>query len=938
MIRKYTKKVSLFLICFQLCLAFNIVGQNVDKQKALWIIQNFAPNAIWTDEASITSFTIGVLGNSTQVYEELVNLSVSKKLKGKYFTVKRFRRVKDITATHVLFIENNENNNLREVYQDLKFNTLLITDQSRRSEYTMIDLFDLEKDKKKYEINQSNAKEFGIIFDKAILLHGGGEADLKELYSNTAKELQQEKAKLERQRHELVRQTEELSKLKKSNLNERQENERQRKLNDQQKEEIDKQQGEIDAQRQNLARVQENISVQAEEINRNERILETQEDKIKLYQEEVKKRREKINEQLAVIEKNQIDIETKDTTLLEQGFLIRFQRIVLFVFIGLLIVIFVLAFYIYRGYLIKQKINEELRVKNIAINKQKEEILNQHRQTDLLNKELERLSIVAAKTENAVTIMDAEGNFEWVNVGFTRLYGYTLQLLTHEVDENILGVSSSPNIKEIVDKCLSTKKTQVYESINKTRSGSSIWVQTSLTPILDPEGNVNKLITIETDITNIKKAETEIREQHTKILEQTHQLEATNKELEKLSLVASETENAISIMDAAGNYQWVNAGFSRLYGYTYNQLISEYSKNIITSTTDKATIELIKESIEKRIPVTFERLEKNREGNDIWVQTTITPIVDAEKNLKNLISIASDISKLKEAEQAIRQQSEELMAQKEELILIKDRIELQNQNIQASISYAKTIQTAILPPEIDMNKQYETFVIYRPKDIVSGDFYWHSCLKAKNGGNNIAFYAAVDCTGHGVPGAFMSMIGSSLLNEIVNEKKITRPSKILDLMNDEIKTILRQEQTDNDDGMDVCLCSLEHIHNGTVKMTFAGAKRPLYYYKNNESSLKHIKGTRKTIGGTKARRNKEVFVDHEVLLEKGDLLYLSTDGIVDQPSPDRVRFGSMRFTNLLKQIGSYPLSIQREAVEQAISKYQDYEQQRDDVTFIGVKV
>jgi PAS domain S-box-containing protein len=938
MIRKYTKKVGLFLICFQFCLTILSFGQSIDKKKALWVIQNFAPNANWTDEANISSFTIGVFGNSTQIYEELVNLSVTKKLKGKYFTVKRFRKVKDITATHVLFVENNENNNLREIYQDLKFNTLLITDQSRKSEYTMIDLFDLEKDKKKYEINKSNAADFGISFDKAILLHGGGEADLKELYTNTAKELQEEKQKLELQRRELVRQTEELSKLKKSNLRERQENERQRKLNDQQKDEINKQQAEIDAQREKLSRVQENISVQAEEINRNERILETQEDKIKSYQDTVQARREAIELQLAEIEKNQLEMETKDTTLLEQGFLIRFQRIVLFIFIGLLVVIFILAFYIYRGYLIKQKINEELRIKNIAINKQKEEILNQHRQTDLLNKELERLSIVASKTENAVTIMDAEGNFEWVNVGFTRLYGYTLQLLTHEVDENILGVSSNPDIKEIVDVCLTTKKTQVYESVNKTRSGGSIWVQTSLTPILDPEGNVSKLITIETDITKIKKAETEIREQHAKILEQTHQLEATNKELEKLSLVASETENAISIMDAAGNYQWLNAGFSRLYGYTYNQLISEYSRNIITEKTDTATKELIKESIEKKTPVTYDRLEKNREGKDIWVQTTITPIKDTDGNLKNLISIASNISKLKEAEQAIRQQSEELMAQKEELILIKERIELQNQNIQASISYAKTIQTAILPPDNDMNKQYETFVIYKPKDIVSGDFYWHSCLEAKNGGNNIAFYAAVDCTGHGVPGAFMSMIGSSLLNEIVNEKKITQPSKILDIMNTEIKAILRQEQTDNDDGMDVCLCSLEHIHNGTVKMTFAGAKRPLYYYKNNESSLKYIKGTRKTIGGTKARRNREVFVDHEVLLEKGDLLYLSTDGIVDQPSPDRVRFGSIRFINLLKQIGSYPLTIQREVVEQAIFEYQDYEQQRDDVTFIGVKV
>ena len=184
----------------------------------------------------------------------------------------------------------------------------------------------------------------------------------------------------------------------------------------------------------------------------------------------------------------------------------------------------------------------------------------------------------------------------------------------------------------------------------------------------------------------------------------------------------------------------------------------------------------------------------------------------------------------------------------------------------------------------------------------------------------------------------MSMIGSSLLNEIVNEKKITQPSISLEQMNREIKAILRQEQTDNEDGMDVCLCVLEHVHNGTVKMTFAGAKRPIYYYRSEDNELKYIKGTRKGIGGTKAKRNQEVFVDHEVLLNSGDLLYLTTDGIVDQPSPDRVRFGSMRFINLLNQIGNQPLNEQKNAIEQTVLSYQDYEQQRDDVTFIGIKV
>jgi len=938
MVRGLKQKIFIFLFAFQTLVVPYLFGQGIDKLKAIWIVQNLSPNVEWSNEQSFSKFTIGVFGNSTQVYEELVEYSKTTKIKDKPFTVVRFRRLKDITYTQILYVEPSSNGDVKSIFENLKYNTLLITDQSNDNEYSMLNLFDLVKDKKKFEINKKNANEFGIGFLKNILVHGGDEVELRDLYSQTIIELQREKRKLEQQKAELSKQTDELSKLKRENQRERDENDKQKKLNNQQKQEIENRQSEIDEQRRHLSQVQEDIAVQQEKLDFNNRILETQEQKYKTQQEEVQKRKDEIQRQLAEIEKNKRIIESKDTVLNEQTFQIHFQRIVLGIFIALIVLIIVLAFYIWRGYKIKQKINDELRVKNIAINKQKEEILNQHKQTDLLNKELEKLSIVAAKTDNAVTIMDDKGNLEWVNVGYTRLYGFTLQLLTHEVDENIIGISKHDDIKKILARCVENKKTEVFESKNKTRNGDEIWVQTSLTPILDVEGNISKLITVETDISAIKDAESEIRIQHDKILEQTQQLEATNKELEKLSLVASETDNAISIMDPAGNYQWVNEGFSRLFGYSFNQLISEYSRNIITKDTTPEVVQLIKKSIEQRVPVSYELMQSTREGKEIWVQTTLTPIVDKEKNVRSLISITSDISKLKRAEQAIRQQSEELLAQKEELIYQKDKIELQNQNIRASISYAKTIQTAILPPESSLNKFFETFVIYRPKDIVSGDFYWYSYLPASNGRNEMMFYAAVDCTGHGVPGAFMSMIGSGLLNEIVNEKKIIQPSRILDLMNDEVKAILRQEQTDNNDGMDVCLCQLEHVYNGTTKLTFAGAKRPLYYYKNNESALKYIKGTRKTIGGTRAKRNTEVFQDHEVLLEKGDVFYLSTDGIVDQPSPERIRFGSLRFINLLKNIGNLPIYAQKDAVEAAVFNYQDHEQQRDDVTFLGIRV
>jgi PAS domain S-box-containing protein len=930
-----------FILCFAFIATHKLFSQDNDKTKAIWIVQNFCPNVTWSDENLINTFIIGVYGDKTKIYTELVELSksntINNSIKGKKYSIIHFKKLKDISPVHILFVESSSSDEIKSIYDKIGYNTLLISDKCPNKEYIMINMLPI-KSSKKFEINTNNALDAGLSFNKNILLHGGDEVILKIEYSKTEKELNRERRKLDKQIAMLAKQTQELNTLIIENEKETKENERQKLITREQIKEMQIQEKQIAEQRSQMEIVEKDLAVLQEKLISNEKGVKEQLKNIEEKSKLVGNKDSEIKRQIEEIEKNKKLIAQKNDDLKEQSSNIELLNKVLVGFLVLMLAVIILAFSIWRGYKIKQKINEELRDKNEAINRQKEEIANQQHHTELLNKELEKLSIVAARTDNAVTIMDKDGNFEWLNVGFTRLYGYTLQLLKNELDENIRGVNRNPEINLLIEQCLSTKKTMVFESRNFKRNGSEIWVQTSLTPILSPDGEINKLITIETDISNIKNAEREIREQNQKIIEQTLELEASNRELEKLSLVASGTDNAIAIMDSAGNYQWINEGYSRLFGYSYTQLISDYSKNIIALNTPTNVKELIKQSIEEITPVTYEALQKTRDGRDVWVQTNLTPITDKEKNIKYLISISIDISQLKKAEQAIRQQSEELMAQKEELVLQKDRIELQNQHIKASITYAKTIQNAILPTVASLNQDFNAFIIYKPKDIVSGDFYWYSKLNSANGKNDKFFYATVDCTGHGVPGAFMSMIGSRILNELVNEKKIDKPSKILDLMNKEIKTVLRQEETDNNDGMDVCLCTIEQGNNGYSRITFAGAKRPLYYYKNKEKSLNYIKGTRKTIGGTHAKRNNEVFLDHELTLEKGDIIYLSTDGIVDQPSPERIRFGSMRFINLLKNIAEKPLEIQKETIEEAVKSFQEYEQQRDDVTFLGIKV
>ncbi len=271
-----------------------------------------------------------------------------------------------------------------------------------------------------------------------------------------------------------------------------------------------------------------------------------------------------------------------------------------------------------------------------------------------------------------------------------------------------------------------------------------------------------------------------------------------------------------------------------------------------------------------------------------------------------------------------------IKSQKLQIEKQRDELDLQNKKINASIQYAQNIQRAILPVKNQLENLFESFIIYKPKDIVSGDFYWFAKLE------NLAFLAAVDCTGHGVPGAFMSMIGNSLLNEIVLEKREKEPAKILSLLNEKVIEALRQDETDNSDGMDICFISINLDNN---QITFSGAKRPLFIYKNGEKKLNEIKGDRISIGGAKNRDQKnEGFNNHIIKTDPGDILYLSSDGFTDQNNSERKRFGSNRLKEVILENISLPMNKQLEVIEANLKEFQQNEEQRDDITLIGIKM
>lgn len=314
---------------------------------------------------------------------------------------------------------------------------------------------------------------------------------------------------------------------------------------------------------------------------------------------------------------------------------------------------------------------------------------------------------------------------------------------------------------------------------------------------------------------------------------------------------------------------------------------------------------------------------------------------EIEKAYNQIEKQAADLkeinAELREKQEEIQQQTEELATQAEVLQQTNTALEREKEHTLGSIRYAKTIQSAILPSQSDINDYFSSFIIYRPKDIVSGDFYWFSVIN-KGKDNEKLFIAAVDCTGHGVPGAFMSMIGSRMFSEIINEKNIFNPKEIMEELDRGIKRALRQDETDNDDGMDVCLCRMEKNLENNMKIMFSGAKRPLFIFSSEQKEIITLKGDRRAIGGVKKRRNKVDFTQQEYIAKAGDILYLTTDGIMDQNDEDRKKFGTPKFLEKINEIGTKEINQQKQIIEAELDKHQGEEQQRDDITIIGLGI
>ena len=285
--------------------------------------------------------------------------------------------------------------------------------------------------------------------------------------------------------------------------------------------------------------------------------------------------------------------------------------------------------------------------------------------------------------------------------------------------------------------------------------------------------------------------------------------------------------------------------------------------------------------------------------------------------------------KLEKQKASINQQKQKIEKQRDEIVLKSQLLEENSRDIKDSIEYARRIQLSLLPARSQLKHLFpESLIFYQPKDIVSGDFYWlHET-------DDTIIVSVLDCTGHGVPGAFMTVLANTILNQLALENKMASPNVVLTLMDTHIREALRQKDAENpnNDGLDMAVC---FINRHTLQVEYSGAQMPMYYFSQDE--LHQMNADRYFIGGT--QYSEKFFTNQLVQLQRGDTIYMASDGFQDQfGGPSDKKFMRRNFKELLTCLQSLGIAQQYQKIEQTFYEWKGEQIQTDDVLVVGIRL
>lgn len=548
-----------------------------------------------------------------------------------------------------------------------------------------------------------------------------------------------------------------------------------------------------------------------------------------------------------------------------------------------------------------QKMSNELQEQQEVLRQNAEEMAATQEELKRTNQRLEdqieevnrtqtRMQLLLENASEVIAIYEEDRSVRYISPSITKILGYDQNDLTGIKDEKYVVadyIDLYHKMFQAVHDNPYESKTIQYEYIKK--DGESVWLESTATNLLsDP--SIQGIIVNSRDITERRRAEQEERMRS------------------KMQALSENSPDLITRLDQEGNFFYINPIIENYTGQKPSDFLNRNIEQVNLPGDLKDNWRNILKEVEEQNNKISTEMDFPSEMGDRVMQVNAIPEYDEGEKIESVLVVSHDITDRK---------------------LIELEIQSKNKKITESINYAKRIQGAILPNNTVIRKFIpDSFILYKAKDVVSGDFPWFVRV------NDVTYFAAVDCTGHGVPGALISLIGYFLLNEIVKGRKITDPGEILDALDHSVTQTLRQDQDDSKtkDGMDIALCKIDPANS---EVTYAGAHRPLYYHDGKE--LVEIKGDRFPIGGG-IFKNQTNFTSTKLKVKKGDSVFFCSDGYPDQfGGPDNRKFGPKRLRELIINNIDKSLPEIYEAFDGAWEDWKGDGKQTDDVLMIGIR-
>jgi PAS domain S-box-containing protein len=525
-----------------------------------------------------------------------------------------------------------------------------------------------------------------------------------------------------------------------------------------------------------------------------------------------------------------------------------------------------------------QATQEELQRSNQKLEEQIEEV----------NRTQKRMQLLLENASEVITIYEEDQSIRYISPSVETILGYGQKEMIGKSDIDKVHPDNREVFKDIFRKMIDNPDEKItVQYAYKAKDGSYIWIESAGTNCMSNPA-IHGFILNSRDITERRRAEQEQRMRS------------------KMQALSENSPDLITRLED-GSISYINPVIEAYTGKDPAHFLNKKAKE---TDLDLAVLEGwlgIVEQVNATNDKVATEMDFPSEMGKRVMQVNAIPEFDESNKLESVLVVSHDITERK---------------------VIEMEIQNKNKKITESINYAKRIQTAILPNTRLINRALpDSFILYKPRDVVSGDFPWFMQIKDE------IFIAAVDCTGHGVPGALLSLIGYFLLNDIVRSRKITEPGKILDLLDEGVTTTLRQdEDSTTKDGMDIALCKINLVLG---EVEYAGAHRPLYIMKNGV--MEEIKGNKFPIGGG-IFKNQTNFTNTNVKLNKGDSIYFSSDGFPDQfGGTEGRKFGPKKTREIVEKVHTLPMKEAMGIFDEAWEGWRGETKQTDDVLLIGIK-